>query len=81
MACLGSKSSIDLTELSVFVRSTDPAAGASQLGDFPNVGDCSGRPGRPGEEAERLVFVVVHGVSGAAAASPVSGLSESRHLD
>ena len=80
MACLGSKSSIDLTELSVFVRSTDPA-GASQLSDFPNVGDCSGRPGRLGEEAERLVFVVVHGVSGGAAASPVSGLSESHQLD
>jgi len=80
MACLGSKSSIDLTELSVFVRSMDPA-GASQLGDLLNVGDCSGRPGRLAEEAERIVFVVVHGVSGAAAASPVSGLSESRHLD
>ena len=80
MACLGSKSSIDLTELRVFVRSMDPA-GASQLGDLLNVGDCSGRPGRLAEEAERIVFVVVHGVSGAAAASPVSGLSESRHLD
>ena len=57
MACLGSKSSIDLTELSVFVRSMGPT-GASQLGDFLNVGDCSGRPARLGEEAKRLVFVV-----------------------
>jgi hypothetical protein len=52
MACLGSKSSIDLTELSVFLRSAG-SAGASQLSDFLNAGDCSGRPGRLGEEAER----------------------------
>jgi len=77
MACPGSKSSIDLTELGVLVRSTDPA-GASQLGDFLNVGDRSGRPGRLGEKAERLVFVVF---TGGATASPVSGLSESHHLD
>ena len=77
MACLGSKSSIDLTEPSVFLRSTDPA-GASQLSDFLNVGDCSERPGRLGEKAERLVFVVF---TGGATASPVSGLSESHHLD
>ena len=60
MACLGSKSSIVLAELSAFLRSTDPA-GASQLSDFLNVGDCSGCPGRLGEKAERLLFVVVHG--------------------
>ena len=58
MACPGSKSSIDLTGLSVFVQSMDPA-GASQLGDFLDVRDCRERPGGLGEEAERLVFVVV----------------------
>jgi len=58
MACPGSKSSIDLTGLSVFVQSIDPA-GASQLGDFLDVRDCRERPGGLGEEAERLVFVVV----------------------
>ena len=58
MACLGSKSSIDLTELSAFVQSMD-SAGPGQLCDFLDVRDCRERPGGLGEEAERLVFVVV----------------------
>jgi hypothetical protein len=56
MACLGSKSSIDLTEASVFVQSRDPAS-AGQLSDFLDMGDRSGRT-RPGEEVERRIFVV-----------------------
>ena len=58
MACPGSKSSIDLTELSAFVQSMD-SAGPGQLCDFLDVRDCRERPGGLGEEAERLVFVVV----------------------
>jgi hypothetical protein len=56
MACLGSKSSIDLTEASVFVQSMD-AASAGQLSDFLDMGDRSGLT-RPGE-VERRIFVVV----------------------
>jgi hypothetical protein len=47
MAGLGSKSSIDLTELTVFVQSMDPT-GVSQLCDFLGVRDCRERPGRVG---------------------------------